>query len=62
MKVYWIEDEEGLVYGNARYFKRGCVPKLYGSRKKIEDIFGNDSRYKWTSRTIIIKEGTLTCT
>ena len=38
MIVYWIENNDGEKYGNARYFTATGVPKLYGTRKKAQQL------------------------
>ena len=35
MKVFWVENEKGEVYGNARWYTKSGPPKLYGSEKKL---------------------------
>ena len=58
IKCFWLEDDKGRVYGNARIFKHGCVPKLYSSKEMRERLFLNDPRHKF-KRDWIIKEGEL---
>lgn len=48
MKVYWIENDKGERYGNARIFTSTGVPKLYGKRKLTEDVI--DYSLGWRTR------------
>lgn len=36
MYVYWIANDAGERYGNARYFTPTGVPKLYGTRARAQ--------------------------
>lgn len=47
--VYWIENDSGERYGNARYFTATGVPKLYGTRKRAEEIVRTS--LAWRTRT-----------
>ena len=67
MKVFWVENEKGEVYGNARWFTKAGPPKLYGSVAKLRAALGTASRWATEDNPpgtlpdhMIICEGTLT--
>ena len=46
MTVYWIENEIGERYGNARYFTPTGVPKLYGTRNRAQQLIDEAIEYQ----------------
>ena len=61
MKVYWLEDDRGYKYGNARLFTNTGPPKLYGTRKQAERTLGHPwSGYAAKKALAHIVEGELT--
>lgn len=59
MRVYWIENEEGQYYGNARCFTDNGPPKLYGSEAKLRQSLGTPGRNSKYAKYYLDPPGTL---
>lgn len=63
IKVYWVEDDIGRMYVNARYFAHKGMPKLYTSPEIVHRSIGKYGirleNGKMIKFEFVIKEGKL---